>query len=151
MRVSIFIISGAAVASALDFSSVKRSFNDLITRSGGNSGSGGNGKCPAVWTQITTELTAKYKDADGLCTDDARAAIRAVFHDCGAWSTELGFTNGCDGSLQYELARAENGGLTPIVTYLVALATKYQVSVADMINFSGRKFCAQRQTFCTVN
>jgi len=136
MRVSTLILSGAAVASALDFSSVKRSFTDLVTRSGG-SGSGGGSTCPAVWTKVSAELTTKYLGADGLCNDDARAAIRAIFHDCGAWSTELGFTNGCDGSLQFELARGENGGLTPIVTYLVSMAAKYSVSVADMINFSG--------------
>lgn len=136
MRVSTLIVSGAAVASALDFSSVKRSFTDLVTRSGG-SGSGGGSSCPAVWTKISADLTTQYLGADGLCNDNARAAIRAIFHDCGAWSTELGLTNGCDGSLQFELARGENGGLTPIVTNLVAMAAKYGVSVADMINFSG--------------
>jgi hypothetical protein len=135
MRVSTLIVSGAAVASALDFSSIKRSFTDLVARK-----DGGSGTCPAVWTKVSAELTTKYLGADGLCNDDARAAIRAIFHDCGAWSTELGFTNGCDGSLQFELARGENGGLTPITTYLVALAAKYSVPVADMINFSGSMF-----------
>lgn len=135
MRVSTLLVSGAAVASALDFSSVKRSITDLIARK-----DGGSGSCPAVWTAVSAELTTKFIGSDGLCNDAARAAIRAIFHDCGAWSTELGFTNGCDGSLQFELARAENGGLTPITNDLVALATKYKVGVADMINFAGSKF-----------
>jgi len=132
MRVSTLIVSGAAVASALDFSSVKRSFSDLIARK-----DGGSGTCDPKWKLVATELTAKFLEKDGTCNDDARAAIRAIFHDCGAWSTELGFTNGCDGSLQFELDRAENGGLTPITQYLVATATKYSVPVADMINFAG--------------
>lgn len=75
----------------------------------------------------------------GQCTDLARAAIRMIFHDCGAWDTSLGFTNGCDGSLQFELGRGENSGLTPITTIAVGLAGKYKVGVADMINFMGSK------------
>jgi hypothetical protein len=69
----------------------------------------------------------------GVCNDDARAAIRMIFHDCGAWDKSLGFTNGCDGSLQFELGRGENGGLTPITKKAVALAAQYKVPVADMI------------------
>lgn len=37
--------------------------------------------CPAVWSEISTTLTAQYL-ADGQCTDAARAAIRGAFHDC---------------------------------------------------------------------
>ncbi|QDS74803.1 hypothetical protein FKW77_002224 [Venturia effusa] len=132
MRVSYLIVSSAAVVSAFDFQSVKRSIGDLIARK-----DGGSGSCPAVWTKVSSELTTKFLEKDGTCNDAARAAIRAIFHDCGAWSTELGLTNGCDGSLQFELSRAENGGLTPITNDLVALAAKYTVSVADMINFAG--------------
>ncbi|KAE9983588.1 hypothetical protein EG328_009756 [Venturia inaequalis] len=132
MRVSTLIVSGAAVTSALDFQSVKRSFVDLITRK-----DGGSGSCPTVWTSVSAELTTKFLLKDGTCNDDARAAIRAIFHDCGAWSTELKLTNGCDGSLQFELLRGENGGLTPITTYLVGLAAKHKVGVADTINFAG--------------
>jgi hypothetical protein len=39
-------------------------------------------KCPAVWTSISRDLTAKFL-TNGQCNPDARAAIRAVFHDCG--------------------------------------------------------------------
>lgn len=37
--------------------------------------------------------------ATGQCTDLARQAIRAAFHDCGAWNLSMGETGGCDGSL----------------------------------------------------
>lgn len=44
----------------------------------------GNGatpaSCPAVWNNISTTLTGVFL-ADGQCTDAARAAIRAAFHD----------------------------------------------------------------------
>jgi hypothetical protein len=36
--------------------------------------------CPAVWSEISTILTGNFL-ADGQCTDAARAAIRAAFHD----------------------------------------------------------------------
>jgi hypothetical protein len=36
--------------------------------------------CPAVWYEISTTLTEQFL-ADGQCTDAARAAIRAAFHD----------------------------------------------------------------------
>ena len=42
-------------------------------------GSTGN-ECPAVWSEISTTLTAQFL-ANGECTDAARAAIRAAFHD----------------------------------------------------------------------
>jgi hypothetical protein len=57
-------------------SEVTRSVSDatssLFTRRGG---------CPAVWSEISTTLTAQFL-ADGQCTDAARAAIRGAFHDC---------------------------------------------------------------------
>lgn len=36
--------------------------------------------CPSVWWEISTTMTKQYL-ADGQCTDAARAAIRAAFHD----------------------------------------------------------------------
>ncbi|KAF2800232.1 class II peroxidase [Melanomma pulvis-pyrius CBS 109.77] len=94
--------------------------------------------CPAVWTSISSELTKKFL-SNGQCNPDARAAIREVFHDCGAWNTGLGSTGGCDGSLILagELSRGENKGLQGISDYLQGLATKYNVTVADMIVFAG--------------
>jgi hypothetical protein len=37
------------------------------------------GQCPPVWSQISKDLTAMFVSG-GQCNDDARAAIRAVFH-----------------------------------------------------------------------
>ncbi|KAJ4984542.1 ligninase lg6 precursor [Stagonosporopsis vannaccii] len=97
---------------------------------------GGPATCPAVWSQISKELTAKFL-TEGQCNPDARAAIRAVFHDCGAWNKGLGAKHGCDGSLLLELDLPENKGLRPIAEYLQDLAKRNQVSVADTIVFAG--------------
>ncbi|KAF2996794.1 hypothetical protein E8E13_000467 [Curvularia kusanoi] len=107
-------------------------------KDGGSSGSGSSGSCPAVWNQISGELTAKFL-SNGQCTPAARAAIRAVFHDCGAWNTAQGAQGGCDGSLVLsdEVNRAENNGLQEIGAYLKGLAKSYKVGVADMIVFAG--------------
>lgn len=40
----------------------------------------GKEECPKVWWEISEVLTAQYL-ANGECTDAARAAIRAAFHD----------------------------------------------------------------------
>ncbi|KAF2670490.1 heme peroxidase [Microthyrium microscopicum] len=98
------------------------------------------GGCPAVWTQITSDLTKLFVQSDGQCNDLARAAIRAVFHDCGTWAPSQGQTGGCDGSVflsQEENSRAENRGLQTIAAQLKALAAMRQVGVADMIAFAG--------------
>lgn len=72
------------------------------------------------------------------CNDDARAAIREAFHDCGTWNKAQGSTGGCDGSLILapETDRAENNGLQDISAKLLALATKRGVGVADLIQFA---------------
>lgn len=57
-----------------------------------------------------------------------------------AWNTAQGAKGGCDGSLVLnaeEGARAENKGLEKIAADIKALATKYSVSVADLIVFAG--------------
>jgi manganese peroxidase len=91
------------------------------------------GKCPAVWTTISKDLTGIFVSG-GQCTDDARASIRAVFHDCFP-------QGGCDGSLAFpaELARKDNVPMTATVNKLKDLATKYNVGVADMLMFAGCK------------
>jgi hypothetical protein len=79
----------------------------------------------------------------GQCNDLARGAIRAAFHDCGAWEMSLGNTAGCDGSLilaKEEMERVENSGLKDIIPKLGALGKKYDVSMADFIQFAGGKF-----------
>lgn len=78
--------------------------------------------------------------ANGQCTDDARAAVRATFHDCGTWNTAQGNTGGCDGSVflsAVENARSSNRGLQDISAKLKALASERGVGVADMIAFAG--------------
>ncbi|RDW66615.1 hypothetical protein BP5796_09364 [Coleophoma crateriformis] len=98
------------------------------------------GACPAVWTQVSQDLTKMFVQADKQCNDDARAAIRAVFHDCATWAKAQGNTGGCDGSLflsAEENARTGNRGLQSISTKLTDLAQQRGVGVADMIAFAG--------------
>ncbi|KAH7355797.1 heme peroxidase [Pyrenochaeta sp. MPI-SDFR-AT-0127] len=104
----------------------------------GGKGSGKSGTCPPVWNEISKVLTRKFL-TDGQCNPDARAAIRLIFHDCGAWNVTQGAKGGCDGSLVLsgELERGENKGLGPIAGYVQGLATDYGVSVADMVVFAG--------------
>ncbi|KAF2496869.1 heme peroxidase, partial [Lophium mytilinum] len=89
--------------------------------------------CPAVWKNISSELSTMFAGTLALsCTDDALAAIRAGFHDCFPGD------GGCDGSLilANEYSRTENNGLADISQKLAALASKYGVGTADMISFA---------------
>ncbi|KAL5377489.1 hypothetical protein DPSP01_009826 [Paraphaeosphaeria sporulosa] len=147
-----FILFLASTATALSFPDITEFVKFLPRKNGdsgnsgsGNSGSGssggggGNGQCPAVWTSISKELTQKFLTG-GQCNPDARAAIRLVFHDCGAWNKAQGAKGGCDGSLVLnaeEGSRAENKGLEKIAADIKAMATKYSVSVADLVVFAG--------------
>ncbi|QDS75494.1 hypothetical protein FKW77_004717 [Venturia effusa] len=90
-----------------------------------------DGKCPAVWTTISRELSKMFVSGGG-CTDDARASIRAVFHDCFP-------EGGCDGSLAnpVELARRDNVPMTATINKLAAMAKQYKVGTADMLMFAG--------------
>jgi hypothetical protein len=85
--------------------------------------------CPAVWSEISDTLTQQFL-ADGECTDAARAAIRAAFHDC--------FNGACDGSLILadECSRRENTGLARLCGNLGDLAEEKEVGVADLIQFA---------------
>jgi phage shock protein PspC (stress-responsive transcriptional regulator) len=104
-----------------------------------------DGACPAVWTHVKADLNNLFMTGN-QCNDLARAAIRAIFHDCGSWDTSQGLTGGCDGSLilgvtpDVELARAENRGLQPIAGIIGGLAGKYGTSVSDMIIFAASSF-----------
>lgn len=91
--------------------------------------SGRENSCPPVWNEISTTLTAQFL-ADGQCTDAARAAIRAAFHDC--------FNGACDGSLilANECSNPENRGLERLCGNLGNLAKEKQVGVADLIQFA---------------
>jgi hypothetical protein len=47
--------------------------------------------CPSVWYQVKAELNTTFTAGSGTqCNDLARAAIRAVFHDCGTWDLKQG-------------------------------------------------------------
>ncbi|KAF1961083.1 heme peroxidase [Byssothecium circinans] len=83
----------------------------------------------AVWKEISTTLTAQFL-ADGQCTDPARAAIRAAFHDC--------FNGACDGSLilANECSNSENTGLEQLCGTLGTLASEKNVGVGDLIQFA---------------
>jgi manganese peroxidase len=91
--------------------------------------------CPAVWSDVSSELTSMFSGI-ASCTDDAMAAIRLAFHDCYPGP------GGCDGSiiLAKEYERTENEGLADIATTIQGIAEKYDVGVADTIAFAGGKW-----------
>lgn len=142
-----FLAIGASLATAISFqeygsmalNAVKRSLPDMGTIIPRQS----TAACPAVWNDVASELSTLFLNTtDNLCNDDARAAIRAAFHDCGAWNTTT--PGGCDGSLiltDEATARSENNGLQDISAKLLNLTQKYQaidssVTAADMIQFA---------------
>jgi hypothetical protein len=102
--------------------------------------------CPIVWNSISTELTTVFL-SNNTCNEDARAAIRAAFHDCFP-------TGGCDGSLflaNSELSRPENTFIGPVVWMLGSLAEIHQVGVADMIQFAAGKSSFTDIYYCKYN
>ena len=135
-----------AIIQAFNAAAAKRnvpSLEDLSPRQAINT----SAVCPAVWTQVAADLTNRFLNTtSGQCNDDARASIRAAFHDCAAWNTTT--PGGCDGSLilssetaDNELDRPENNGLQDIGAKLLNLTQTYQaidssVTAADMIQFA---------------
>ena len=73
---NIFLLASSAAAVSLP------NFLDITQLFARKDGS----NCPAVWTSISKELTGKFLGG-GECNPYARAAIRAVFHDCGGNSS----------------------------------------------------------------
>lgn len=120
-----------------NFAAVGRSMSKLLPARSSTL-SARSGTCPPIWTTVTKDLTTMFL-SNGQCNDDARAAIRAAFHDCGTWNKAQGSTGGCDGSLILagETSRPENNGLQDISNKLLTLARKRGVGVADMIQFAG--------------
>ena len=98
--------------------------------------------CPSGWTDVSTELTTLFV-TDGQCNDDARATIRAAFHDCFP-------AGGCDGSLLLELARPENIPLGYTVIKLADLAETHDVSMADMFQFGAGVFHPSVRTYTSL-
>ncbi|KAJ9626984.1 fungal class II heme-containing peroxidase [Taxawa tesnikishii (nom. ined.)] len=146
-------VAGASAFSLQDISSFAHDLRlpsiPLLKRFGGppgqqgppsqpSGGSSSGGSCPAVWSTISTELTSMFL-SNGQCNDDARAAIRASFHDCASWDQSEGEHGGCDGSLilAKEYEAKENAGLQGIALKLSDLANKHNVGVADIIAFAG--------------
>jgi hypothetical protein len=97
--------------------------------------------CPAVWNDISKDLTEAFR-LNGHCNDDARSAIRIAFKDCFP-------DGGCDGSifLSSELLRPEHENVGPTVYMLGTMAEKYQVGVADIIQFAAGK----RRTLTSID
>ncbi|KAE8825271.1 hypothetical protein HRS9139_08381 [Pyrenophora teres f. teres] len=96
---------------------------------GGGGGNDEEPQCPEVWSQISKTLTEQFL-GNGQCTDAARAAIRASFHDC--------FNGACDGSLilANECSNIENRGMERLCSNLANVATQTKVGVADLIQFA---------------
>lgn len=86
-------------------------------------------QCPPIWSQISATLTEQFS-ANGECTDAARAAIRAAFHDC--------FPGACDGSLilANECAQSQSNGLQRFCSNLAGVASQTGVGVGDLIQFA---------------
>ncbi|KAF2471194.1 heme peroxidase [Lindgomyces ingoldianus] len=134
MYYSITLLATATAAQVFQFSdvisaasSIRRSVADttgsLLKRDG----------CPSVWSDVSKTLTDEFL-SDGSCTDNARAAIRAAFHDC--------FNGACDGSLILadECSNSENSGLAGYCSYLSGVGDQYKdqnVGMADLIQFAG--------------
>ena len=139
-------------------------FSEAIATPQGFPGQPHNSQCPAIWNQISTELTPIFLGSDGQCTDLARAAIRFAFHDSGklpsvdhpiirllmyacvgTYSSTLPpyapASGGADGSLLLssdEIFRQENAALIPYHDWLSGYFGQYkdQVSAADLIQFA---------------
>lgn len=129
-RSLIAMLAVAGTAESFEFSDVT-SAASTMSRSVGDAASNlftRQDSC-AVWKDISTTLTQQFL-ADGQCTDAARAAIRAAFHDC--------FNGACDGSLilANECSNSENVGLERLCGNLGSLATQKNVGVADLIQFA---------------
>ncbi|KAH7401333.1 ligninase LG6 precursor [Pyrenochaeta sp. MPI-SDFR-AT-0127] len=94
-------------------------------------------KC-CVWYDVSAELTRQFVQGDGQCNDNARAAVRAGFHDAGAWDKNSA-NGGADGSLLMDFGeqdRPENNGLQSIRTLLRGVKAKYGVGYADLAQYA---------------
>jgi hypothetical protein len=126
----------ASTSSAIAFPSV----DDISSRIRGVFHRRDN-SCPDTWNKVSGELTTMFL-TNGQCNDDARAAIRLNFHECGSWETKLGATGGCDGSiiLAGELGRPENKGLTDIAHKVQNLANKYGTGIGGQCSNCSPRF-----------
>lgn len=91
-----------------------------------------------VWYDVSAELTKLFRGSDGLCNDNARAAVRFGFHDAGSWDRNSP-NGGADGSLMMnfgEESRPENNGLQNIRTVLRGVQAKFKVGYADLAQYA---------------
>jgi len=87
---------------------------------------------------VSAELTKLFKESDGLCNDNARAAIRFGFHDAGSWDKNSVY-GGADGSLMMDFgedSRPENNGLQSVRKLLRGVQAKYKVGYADLAQYA---------------
>ena len=72
------------------------------------------------------------------CNDPARAWIRASFHDCGTFDIKQS-SGGCDGSLQFEMDRRTNAGLSATVALYQSIQRDFpDTSMADIVALAGK-------------
>jgi len=149
MRCTSTLLAAAAIGStyAISLAGISEASSNILTKARDTlaiseraAASGGPSACPAVWTTVVAQLSATFLNATtGQCTDLARAAIRAAFHDCGTWDTTQGLTGGCDGSLitaQEAYIRPENDGLQAISDYYTTVFESFPAlsfTYADLI------------------
>ena len=87
---------------------------------------------------VSAELTKLFKESNGQCNDNARAAVRFGFHDAGSWDKNAA-NGGADGSLMMDFGeqnRPENNGLQNIRTVLRGVQSKFGVGYADLAQYA---------------
>jgi hypothetical protein len=73
------------------------------------------------------------------CDENARAWLRAAFHDSGSFSRNDQKPVGADGSLQFELDRSENMGLARTISVYTNFVKQFNVSMADCIAYGAAR------------
>lgn len=115
--------------------------------------------CPAIWSEIATNLKQVYAN----CNNAARSAIRFAFHDAAGYSSLTvpygPATGGADGSLllnDEEIARSDNNPLQVFRANLLRSYNAYKdrgVGAADFVQFAGvigTKSCPGGPVYKTV-
>ncbi|QDS75246.1 hypothetical protein FKW77_000610 [Venturia effusa] len=118
---------------------------DLSAKTYTSPGALGSDACKAdtccVWDFVAADLVKLFTGSDGLCNDNARAAVRMGFHDAGSWERSS-TSGGADGSLLLsadEITRSENNGMQNIRIELLKVLAKYVldgVGAADLVQFA---------------
>jgi hypothetical protein len=80
------------------------------------------------------DFESDFTSAIPTCSSIARDWIRASFHDAGTFNLQLN-DGGADGSLQFELDRPENQGLSPTIGFYKGIVDLRGISMADAIAF----------------